>query len=129
MEPTPTGSGRGWPRHCRLRSRVYIRALFTRGQSEVVRVDSVLLLFRVVPYSSWVFQAGFAVRRQVRAVERNRVKRIMRETVRLHQALLEPPSGTLTVMAVYRGRLPVDAGQLRNNLKEALRRMHKRMSI
>ena len=124
MEPTLPGRGHDWPRQCRLRSKARIRVLFTRGQAEAVRVQSVLLLFSVVPRNSGAFQAGFAVPRCAKAVQRNRVKRIMRETVRRHQELLQLPEGTLIFMAVYRGSLPVDADQLRTSLKAAMLQMH-----
>ena len=128
MEPIPSDTGQGWPRRNRLRSREEIRVLFTRGQARVARAGSVFLLFRVVPFSECAFKIGFAVRRRVKAVERNRAKRLMKETVRRHQALLRPPTGTLTCMVVYRGPVPIDGPRLQANVQAALRRMHDRIS-
>ena len=75
-------------------------------------------------------QVGFAPGRRQTAVLRNRLRRLMRETFRLHQAPLierfaERPD-TLTLFILFRGREATAGPDLRRDLPEAVARLARR---
>ncbi len=103
-----------FPKSHRLKRRRLIRSLFDRDRDDVetVAVGCVRLLLRVVEREAIghdvPIQVGFAPGRRVESgVERNRVRRLLREVYRVHQHTLvdlfafEPH--TLIVMILFRG--------------------------
>lgn len=116
------------PRQVSLKSKVLIRSLFTKGQSDSLAVGCVRVLYRTIPFCGSPFLVGFAVRRQLRAVDRNRIKRHMREAVRLRQARLSPPEGTLALMIVFRGAARLPGCSIRRDLANLLRRLQARLA-
>lgn len=121
----------GLPRAQRLKRQRLIRPLFDRTRSDVVSTASgcVRIVSRVVPRDQSgedvPVQAGFSAgRRARRAVDRNRVKRIMREVYRRnHHVLvdlyLDRPE-TLTLMILFRGNLAAAAECIPRDLPGAL---------
>ena len=127
-----------FPRARRLKRRRLIRPLFQRNAPDVgrLRVGAVRVLYRLVPRADTGLdtpvQVGFAPGRTRTKVERNRIRRAMRETFRQHQALLlrqlaDRPSETLTmfILVQSRGASPTDA--LRRDLPRALAKLATRM--
>jgi ribonuclease P protein component len=114
-----------------LKRRAWIRPLFDRSQSDVMRVSSgcVRLLFRLIarPASSSEpsLAVGFATARGIEtAVRRNRAKRLLRESFRLNQDLLHdrvPENMTLTMMILYRYRDLRSFAEVHSDLQSALR--------
>ena len=120
-------------RRYRLKRRRLIRPLFDRTRADVCSVGAGCL--RLV----WRFaapddvgqdvplQVGFAPGRRVRrAVDRNRIKRLMRTAFQQHAGLLaerlDGRTDTLTLMVLYRS----DVGQIErvpDDLPRALRRL------
>jgi len=103
-----------FPKSHRLKRRRLIRSLFdrTRDDVETVAVGCVRLLFRVVDREATGYdtpiQVGFAPGRRVESgVERNRVRRLLREVYRVHQHTLVDlfvrTPRTLLVMILFRG--------------------------
>ncbi|MDB5243345.1 MAG: rnpA [Spirosoma sp.] len=78
----------GLPRHARLKSRTDIDELFAGGQR--FSVFPLLLWHRTLPGGPATLQAGFTCSKKhfKKAVDRNRVKRLMREAYRLQAASL-----------------------------------------
>lgn len=124
-----------FPRSRRLKRRRLIRPLFERGRDDVgrVRQGTVMVLYRTVPREATGLEVGVQVgfapgRRKTNAV-RTRVRRIMRETFRQHQAGLlerfESREDCLTMMVLYRGR-DDGAGAIRRDLPLALDRLAER---
>jgi ribonuclease P protein component len=93
----------------RLKSRKAIEQLFREGKAFT------LLPFRVyyqpgnAPGSSLQFGAGVSTKNFKRAVDRNRVKRVMREAWRLQKTVLQDQlkeqNGKLDVFMIYTGRV------------------------
>ena len=91
-----------------LKRKQLIEPLFDRNDPDTQSVSSgsVRVLYRLVEEPSITrFQVGVAVGRKTgSAVKRNRVKRVIRETVRLNQHLIPDTEQLLTIMVLFRGR-------------------------
>ena len=103
-----------FPKSHRLKRRRLIRSLFDRSRDDVdtVAVGCIRLLFRVVDRDETghdtPIQVGFAPGHRVESgVERNRVRRLLREVYRVHQHTLVDLfvriPRTLLVMILFRG--------------------------
>lgn len=122
-----------FPQSHRLKQQRLIRPLFDRQRSDVrtAAAGCVRLLARVAPRTETGADVpvlvGFAPGRMRTAVQRNRVKRIMREVYRVHQHLLidlfSLRADCLTLMVLYRGRPDQAATCLPGDLPEAMRRI------
>ncbi len=125
------------PRARRLKRRRLIRPLFARGTDGVgrLRVGTVQFVWRLVPRdqvgADTTLQVGFAPGRRPTAVVRNRVRRQMRETFRLHAAplvgALDGRPDTLTLFVLFRGRDVTAGPDLRRDLPEAVARLARRI--
>ena len=121
-----------FPRSRRLKRRRLLRPLFDRARPDVgrVRVGPVVLLTRVAARDETgcdtPVQVCFAPGRVVRGVGRVRLRRVMRETFRLHQQpLLDALAGrpdALTLVVLYRGAAATAEADVVRCLPEALRR-------
>ncbi|MEO0559192.1 MAG: ribonuclease P protein component [Bacteroidota bacterium] len=120
-----------FPRARRLKRRRLIRPLFQRTASDVrrVRVGAVRVLYRLVPRADTGLdtpvQVGFAPGRTRTKVERNRLRRAMRETFRQHQApllrqLASRPTETLTMFILVQSRDARAVDAIRQDLPRAL---------
>lgn len=123
----------GFPRAQRLKRRRLIRPLFDRTRADVgrVRAGAVQIRYRVVPRAETgrdvPVQVGFTPGRRRTAVERNRLRRLLRETYRQHQhALTErfaARGDTLTAFVLFRGPAETAAEVIRRDLPAALQRL------
>ena len=121
-----------FPRRGRLKRRHYLRALFDRSRGDVYTVGegTIRVLARVVDRDpaeqGMSVQVGFSPGRRRTAVERNRIRRILRETYRTHQhallALFTASARVLTMMVLYRGRTDESAERIPRDLPRALDR-------
>ena len=123
-----------FPRSHRLKRRRLIRSLFDRQRDDVgtEAVGGVRLLYRVVPRAATghdvPLQIGFAPgRRTESAVQRNRIRRLLREVYRVHQHLLVDlflqRDETLIVMALFRGRPHQAEEGIPHDLPRAMQRV------
>ncbi|WP_420456215.1 ribonuclease P protein component [Rubrivirga sp.] len=122
-----------FPRSRRLKRRRLLRPLFERDRADVerVRAGTVVLLARTVPRAETGhdvgLQVGFAPGRRRTNALRTRVRRLLRETFRLHQGPLLDRFGdrpdALTVMVLFRGRDDTAAEDVRRDLPRALARL------
>lgn len=122
-----------FPKSHRLKRRRLVRSLFDRSRDDVatVAVGCVRLLFRVVDREALGYdvpvQVGFAPGgRAEPGVERNRVRRLLREAYRTHQHAVTDPfaerEDALIVMILFRGN-PAHADAIWQDLPRALKRM------
>jgi ribonuclease P protein component len=91
----------------RLKHRTQIDLLFSEGRS--VTVGALRLVYRLDPSSSdSALKAGFSVSKRhfKRSVDRNRIKRLLREAYRLQKGFLQekPRTGTLQFFLIYTGK-------------------------
>lgn len=129
-------AGQRFPQSMRLKRRRLIAPLFTRSGAEThsVAVGCVRLLYRCVNRTETgmdtPIQVGFAPGRCKNAVQRNRLKRQMRETWRTHQHLLSnhtlDASRTLTIMVVVRDRTRTD--EIPRDLLQAMHLLHQTLN-
>ncbi len=124
------GLPESFPRKYWLKRRRLIRPLFDQRRQDVytLTAGSIRILARLVPREETgrdaPIQVGFAAGRRARnAVERNYIRRLLRETFRRnHQHellnLFEDRPGTLTVMILFRWR----PDQARNTIPRDLPR-------
>ena len=137
--PNEAGNRRlTFPKSHRLKRQRLIRSLFDRRRDDVgtVAVGSVRLLYRVVDRSETgqdvPLQIGFAPGRRADAgVERNRVRRLLREVYRVNQHLLVDlflrTGKALIVMALFRGD-PAAAGEaIPRDLPRAMQAVARRL--
>lgn len=123
-----------FPRASRLKRQRLIRPLFEPEREDVgsVRVGPVVVRYRAVPVEALgvraAVQVGFAVPRRLGSKpRRNRVRRVLRETYRVHQRRLVDlfASGpeALTLMVLFRGRSEGAEEAVRRSLPRALDRV------
>jgi len=142
--PPPSTEGEAaprltFPRTHRLKRRRLIRSLFDRSRTDVgtEAEGCVRLVYRVVPREALghdvPLQIGFAPGRRVEnAVQRNRVRRVLREVYRVHQHILVDlfvrRDDALIVMVLFRGD-PAAAGDcVPRDLPAAMRRVVRHVS-
>ncbi len=122
------------PRRSRLKRRRLIRALFDRSRSDVHTLahGCIRLVYRMAAADEVALdvpvQVGFIPGKRIRtATARNRIKRLLRETYRVHQhplhaACITQPS-TLTLMILFRGTAAHAAPCIRRDLPVLLKRL------
>ncbi len=128
------------PRSFRLKRKRLIRPLFDRSREDVGAVSKgcIRLVYRIVPRAQLEVdvpvQIGFAPSRHAKAASRNRIKRLLRETYRLHQqGILDCFAGTasaLTMMIIHRAGRQDDARpghRVHADLPEALQELCRRL--
>ncbi|MEM1044430.1 MAG: ribonuclease P protein component [Bacteroidota bacterium] len=124
----------GWPRAFRLKRRRLIRPLFDRSRTDVRRVTagSIAVLYRLASEADVgrrvPIQVGFAPGRRARTnAGRTRLRRLLRETFRVHQHplvdLFSDRPETLTAMVLFRGQEATASQQIRRDLPRALDRV------
>ncbi|MCY3594967.1 MAG: ribonuclease P protein component [Bacteroidetes bacterium] len=125
-----------FPRSMRLKRRRLIAPLFERSASDTKSLvaGSIRILYRFVPRSTTgadaPIQVGFAPGRCRNAVQRNRIRRQMRETWRRNQNLIGfeafPAAQTLTLMVLRRSS---DRNQrLSQDLLQAMHLLHQSLN-
>lgn len=123
-----------WPRAFRLKRRRLIRPLFDRSHPDVHRVTagSIAVLYRLATEREVgrrvPIQVGFAPGRRARTnAGRTRLRRLLRETFRVHQhPLVDLFSGrpeTFTAMVLFRGQEATASQQIQRDLPRALNRV------
>jgi ribonuclease P protein component len=92
----------------RLKSRKSIEQLFSDGKSFAINPFRVYYLFDTSPGSSLQFGAGVSSKHFKKAVDRNRIKRMMKEAWRLQKtplsSLVKEQTRQLNVFFIYTGK-------------------------
>lgn len=110
----------------RLCSKKVIDQLFLNGKSFLVFPLKVVFLESPLP-SSFPVQAGFSVSKKIfkRAVLRNRIKRLMRESYRLnkHELYTKLENRQLAVFFIFVGKEMTDFKSIERAMKKSLQRL------
>ena len=115
----------------RLKSRTIIQQLFKEGKA--LSVFPIRVVYLEVPLMEPFLQAGFTVgtRQFKRAVQRNRIKRLMREVYRMNnhtlKCMLEERSIHLAVFFMFTGKELPDYGLVFDKMKLALKKMENQL--
>ena len=92
----------------RLKSRKMIEQLFSEGKKFVIAPFSVFYIYEKKENLSLQFSAGVSSKNFKKAVDRNRIKRVMRETYRLQkkelQEKLKGQNNQLSIFIIYTGK-------------------------
>lgn len=118
----------------RLKSRKQIEALFAEGRSIVQH--PVRLKYRFLPRAEGAVpvQAGVSASRKAfkRAVDRNRIKRLLREAYRLQKApLLQTVAGTnkqVALFLIFTGKTEVSFDTIYNATTHCLRQLQQHIT-
>lgn len=106
----------------KLKSRKRIEQLFSEGKS--VKAYPVIAVFLLNEDSVIHSQVGFSVskKRFKKAVDRNLVKRRMREAYRLNKEILSE-SGTVSMMFIYVGKTIPEYAEVEKSVVKALKKL------
>ena len=100
---------KGLAKHQKLKSRKSIEALFKQGNSTKEYPVMVVTMSNYLSDDT-LYQVGFSVSKRnfKRAVDRNRIKRLMRECFRINQSILtqsiEASNTQMVLMFIYLGK-------------------------
>lgn len=117
------------PRSYRLRSRKQIQYLFKKNQS--YSIYPIRLVYVLHPLESDVqqkFKVAFSCskKRFKRAVDRNRIKRLMREAFRLRQhELTEVAEHQYQIMFIYTGKEILEFSAIDRRIGQLIRKLNR----
>lgn len=113
----------------RLKSRKIIQKLFTEGKA--FSVFPLRIVYLEVPNDHASLQAGFTVgvKHFKKAVQRNRIKRLMRETYRINKhslkSTIEEKNSNLAVFFIFTGKELPEYPVVLEKMKQALEKLEK----
>ncbi|SMD33788.1 ribonuclease P protein component [Reichenbachiella faecimaris] len=119
-----------FPKRERLSSKKLIDALFTKGASFYFYPFSVRFLLADENTTCHQFMVSVSKRNFKRAVDRNRIKRLIRESYRLHKHLLDEhlPQGKFLLIAyIYTGKEIHPYDFIESKLVDSFRRLKSKM--
>ncbi len=105
----------------KLKSQKQIQQLFANGKS----LQAFPLKLVYAPIAGTDHQVGVSVPKRLfkRAVDRNKLKRFLREGYRLHQDLLRKKEYSFSMMFIYTGKKMVDFQQVQSAVIQLLRKL------
>ena len=114
----------------KLKSKKLIEALFTEGRSVKSFPLRLVYLPCILPEEGVMIQAGVSVSKRnfKRAVSRNRIKRLMRESYRLHKHQIDVTDKTFAKLFIYTGREEVSQQDLHKTMIKLIHRFNEAIS-
>lgn len=108
----------------KLKSKILIQELFSKGNS--LKKFPIQLIYS--PIQSENNQVGVSVpkRNFKLAVDRNKLKRLMRESYRLHKNIIDDKSYYYSMMFIYIGKEKAEYPQISSSVQYLLNEMHKK---
>lgn len=110
----------------KLKSKKIIEALFIEGRSVKSFPLRLVFIETVLPVENVTIQAGVSVSKRnfKRAVSRNRIKRLIRESFRLHKHLIETNNKTYAMLFIYTGREELKQVELHKAMIKIIQRFN-----
>jgi ribonuclease P protein component len=119
-----------YPRKEKLKSKKLIEALFIEGRS--VKSFPLRLIYMETPLKeegiSHQVSVSVSKRNFKLAVSRNRIKRLMRESYRLHKDQICIKGATFVMLIIYTGREEVSQQQLHKAMVKLIKRFNDAIS-
>ncbi|TVZ52627.1 ribonuclease P protein component [Dokdonia sp. Hel_I_53] len=115
-----------YPKAERLKSRKIIDALFVEGHSVKSYPLRLVYLETPLPVEGINVQAGVSVSKRSfkLAVSRNRIKRLMRESYRLHKNLIDTSGKSYALLFLYTGREEISQQDLHKAIIKLIKRFN-----
>ncbi len=112
-----------FPRAEKLKRRTLIKALFSRGAAKTVYPLRLIYL----PIEEPVHKMGVSVpkRKFKKAVDRNRIKRQIREAYRLNKEEMTPFSSHYALLFIYLSKEKMDFVAIQSAMQDLLRQLTK----
>ncbi len=112
----------------KLKSKKLIDTLFIEGTSIKAFPLRMVFVESALPSSDITMQTGVSVSKRnfKLAVTRNRIKRLMRESYRLHKHLFETKGTTFAAMLIYTGREEVTQETMHRAMLKLIKRFNER---
>jgi ribonuclease P protein component len=115
-----------YPKAEKLKSKKLIDTLFIEGKS--VKSFPLRMVYIETPLSTdaYMVQAGVSVSKRnfKLAVSRNRIKRLMRESYRLHKDLIDTKGTTFAMLILYTGQEEVPQAVLHKAMVKLIKRFN-----
>lgn len=110
-----------YPEEKKLKSRKLIKQVFEEGKT----IKAFPLLIRYTEHEGELHKVGVSVSKRnfKTAVDRNRIKRQLREAYRLHQQELTDSGSKFAVMLIYIGRKKMPTVKIQETLKSLLKEL------
>ena len=120
-----------YPRKEKLKSKKLIEALFIEGRS--VKSFPLRLIYMETPLKeegiSHQVSVSVSKRNFKLAVSRNRIKRLMRESYRLHKDHIAIKGTTFVMLIIYTGREEVSQQQLHKAMVKLIKRFNDAIAV
>jgi ribonuclease P protein component len=112
----------------RLKSRKLIEQLFSEGNKFGIAPFRIFYLYKEEKKMSLQFGVGVSNRNFKKSVDRNRIKRMIREAYRLQkpilQNILREKNGELNLFVIYTGKEIPEYAEVHNKMKKVLDKLY-----
>lgn len=115
-----------YPKAEKLKSKKLIEDLFTEGRSVKSFPLRLVYLPSILPVEDISIQAGVSVSKRnfKLAVSRNRIKRLLRESYRLHKHLIITEKATFALLFLYTGREAISQADMHKTMVKLIKRFN-----
>lgn len=112
----------------KLKSKKAIENLFSEGQSYVSH--PIRIVYKVNPKQDYTIRVGESVAKKKfkHAVDRNLLKRRIREAYRLNKSLIETPDNSIDALFIYTSSKIKDFDAINKSMQEVLQKLNSKIN-